>query len=97
MLQAYEEFYEGDPAEMAALVDEMEIPEEVDTSPEQLAKEYELYQRIQLYPVDGGIDEESFQRMADFLIDVGQITEDQVVTYEDAIDPTFVDQAMESE
>ena len=97
MLQAYEQFYEGDPAEMAALVEEMEIPEEVDTSLEQLQREYELYQEIELYPVEGGIDEEAYQRMTEFLLRVGQITEDQIVAYEDAIDTTFVEQAMQEE
>lgn len=94
MMQAYEAFYEGDPAEMAALPETMDIPEEVDTDAAALQKEYELYQEIGLYPLDGGISEESYQLMADFLIRVGQITEDQVVAYEDAIDPEFVDMAM---
>jgi ABC-type nitrate/sulfonate/bicarbonate transport system substrate-binding protein len=92
MLQAYEQFYEGDPAEMVALIED--IPEPVETSLEALQKEFELYQQIQLYPLDGGIDRESFERMAEFLVEVGQLEPDQVVAYEDAIDPSFVEAAL---
>jgi ABC-type nitrate/sulfonate/bicarbonate transport system substrate-binding protein len=93
MLQAYEEFYEGDPAEMVALIED--IPEEVNASPEALQAEYELYQEIGLYPVDGGIGQEVYDRMADFLVEVGQLEADQIVPYEEGINTSFVDAAME--
>jgi len=92
MLEAYAQFYEGDPAEMVAMIED--IPEVVDTDAAALQKEYELYQEIGLYPLDGGIDQESYDRMAAFLQEVGQIEADQVVAYEDGIDTSFVESAM---
>lgn len=95
MLEAYAQFYEGDPAEMVTLVED--IPEEVDTDAAALQKEYELYQEIGLYPLDGGVSIEAYEMMTEFLVDVGQLEEDEVVAYEDAIDPSFVEALMMSE
>jgi ABC-type nitrate/sulfonate/bicarbonate transport system substrate-binding protein len=95
MLEAYAQFYEGDPAEMVTLVDD--IPEEVDTDAAALQKEYELYQEIELYPLDGGISQDAYDRMTAFLVDVGQLEEGQTVPYEDAIDPSFVEAALATE
>jgi ABC-type nitrate/sulfonate/bicarbonate transport system substrate-binding protein len=92
MLEAYAQFYEGDPAEMVKLVDD--IPEVVDTDAAALQKEYELYQQIELYPLDGGINQDAYERMTEFLVDVGQLEDGQQVPYEDAIDPSFVEAAM---
>jgi ABC-type nitrate/sulfonate/bicarbonate transport system substrate-binding protein len=95
MLQAYADFYEGDPAAMVGLVGELDIPEEVNASDSALEKEYVLYQEIGLYDVEGGISEEAFTRISEFLVAVGQLEEDQVVDYATAIDPTFVEAAMQ--
>jgi ABC-type nitrate/sulfonate/bicarbonate transport system substrate-binding protein len=95
MLQAYADFYEGDPAAMVGLVGELDIPEEVNASDAALETEYILYQEIGLYDVEGGISEEAFSRISEFLVAVGQLEEDQVVSYEDAIDPSFVEGAMQ--
>jgi hypothetical protein len=76
-------------------VGELEIPEEVNASDTALETEYILYQEINLYNVEGGISEEAFSRISEFLVAVGQLEEDQVVSYEDAIDPSFVAGAMQ--
>ena len=91
MLEAYAQFYEGDPAEMVALAED--IPEEVDTDAAALEKEYVLYQEIELYPLDGGLSEDSYNRITEFLVGVGQLEEGQVVAYADAVDPSFVEAA----
>ena len=93
MLETYAEFYEGDSTEMAALKEG--IPEAEPLEEKALVGEYDLYKSIQLYPLDGGLDQDYYDRMADFLVEVGQLEPDQVVAYEDAVDPSFVKASME--
>lgn len=89
MLETYAEFYEGDSTEMAALKEG--IPEAEPLEEKALIGEYELYKTIKLYPLDGGLDREYYDRMADFLVEIGQLEPEQVVPYEDAVDPSFVE------
>lgn len=89
MLETYAEFYEGDSTEMAALKEG--IPEAEPLEEKALIGEYNLYKNIELYPLDGGLDPEYYNRMADFLVEIGQLEPDQVVPYEDAVDPSFVE------
>jgi ABC-type nitrate/sulfonate/bicarbonate transport system substrate-binding protein len=88
MLETYAEFYEGDSTKMAALKEG--IPEAVPLEETALIGEYELYKTIGLYPLDGGLDPEYYDRMAEFLVEVGQLEPDQVVPYEEAVDTSFL-------
>jgi NitT/TauT family transport system substrate-binding protein len=91
VIETSAQFYAGDPAEMAARKDEH--PETSTLDVEGLTGDYELYQRIKLFPEDGGVSEEAWTGITEFLVRVGQLEEDQVVPYADAIDPTFVEAA----
>jgi ABC-type nitrate/sulfonate/bicarbonate transport system substrate-binding protein len=90
ILETYAEFYEGDSAQMATLKEG--IPEAEPIEETALVGEYNLYKEIGLYPLDGGLDQEYFDRMADFLVEIGQLEPDQVVPYEEAVDPSFLGQ-----
>lgn len=86
MLEVYEEFYSGDPAEMAAMKEGIPEAEPLDT--DELIGDYELYQSIELYPRDGGLDPSYYDAISDFLVEIGQLEPDQVVPYEEGVDPT---------
>jgi ABC-type nitrate/sulfonate/bicarbonate transport system substrate-binding protein len=89
MLESFEEFYAGDPAEMAAMKEGIPEAEPLDT--DALIGDYELFQSIELYPLDGGLDEESYTAITDFLVEVGQLEPDQVVPYEEAVDTSLLE------
>lgn len=92
MLDAYDEFYAGDPAAMAALKDE--IPEAEPLVAEELAEDFALYQEIELFPRDGDLHQEQYDSIVQFLADIGQLEEDQTVPYEDVVDRSFVEDAL---
>lgn len=91
VLDTYEEFYAGDPAEMAPLKEGIPEAEPLDTTA--LAGDFELYQEVGLYPTDGGLDPKYYNAMTDFLVEIGQLEEDQVVPYEEAVDPSILEAA----
>ena len=93
VLETNRRFYEGDPAEMAARKDDH--PETATLDIDGLIGDFELWQEIELFPQDGGVSEEAFNGITEFLTDAGQLTEDTTVSYEDAVDPSFVDAAQE--
>jgi|GEM_PF-3281906 len=92
MLEVYEEFYGGDAAEMATMKEGIPEAEPLDT--DELVGDYELFQSIKLYPSDGGLDPEYFDRMTDFLVEIGQLEQDQVVPYDEVVDTSALDAAM---
>ncbi|MFQ5856502.1 MAG: ABC transporter substrate-binding protein [Anaerolineae bacterium] len=92
MLETYEEFYAGDPAEMAPMKEG--IPEAEPLDEGALVGDYELFKRVGLYPQDGGLDPAYYNAMTDFLVAVGQLEPDQVVPYEDAVDPSILEAAL---
>lgn len=91
MIETSRRFYEGDPAEMAALKDQYPETETLDL--DGLIGDFELWQEIRLFPEDGGVSEEAFTAITEFLTEAGQLTGDTTVTYEDAVDPSFVEAA----
>jgi len=92
-LESYARFYEGDPQAMAEEMLAEERPETAGLDPAEVAGDFALYQEIQLFPLDGGLDEAYFTRMNDLLVEVEQLTTDETLAYDDVIDPTFVDAA----
>lgn len=92
VLETYDQFYALDPAEMVAMVEG--IPETVDLDLNVLESEYRLYQEIKIYPVDGGLSEDSFMAMTNWLVEQGQLDAAQVVSYETAVTPRFVEAAL---
>lgn len=93
VLETNRRFYEGEPAEMAERKDEHPETETLDI--DGLVGDFELWQEIRLFPEDGGVGEEAFNDITQFLIDAGQLTEDTTVSYEDAVDPSFVEAVRE--
>ena len=92
-LQAYEEFYAGDPQEMAEAFLAEERPETAGLDPAETASDFESYQETKLFPVDGGIDKALFDRMNTLLVEAGQLRQDEVLPYEQVVDPSFVEAA----
>lgn len=84
-------FYAGDPAEMAALKDDH--PETSTLDIDGLTGDFELYQKIKLFPEDGGVTEAAWTGITQFLVRVGQLEEGQVVPFADAIDGRAVEAA----
>jgi ABC-type nitrate/sulfonate/bicarbonate transport system substrate-binding protein len=95
ILQTYSDFYESDPAEMAELIND--IPEDVEIELDILETEYSLYQEINLYPVDGGLNDEMYTQMVDWLVERGQLDEGDVVDFQTANDVMWIETAMEDE
>lgn len=93
MLDAYEEFYQSDPQELAAMKDTVPGSDALDA--EELAGDFELYQEIGMFPVDGGLEQEHYDAMVDFLLELGQLEQDQVVPYEEAVDTSILETAQE--
>jgi len=91
VMETSAQFYAGDPATMAAKKDDH--PETSTLDVEGLTGDFELYQRIKLFPEDGGVSEAAWTGITEFLVRVGQLEEGQVVPYADAIDPSFVEAA----
>lgn len=93
VLETNRRFYEGDPAQLAERKDE--YPETATLDIDGLIGDFELWQEIRLLPEDGGVSEQAFNDITQFLIDAGQLTEDTTVSYEDAVNPSFVEAAGE--
>ncbi len=91
VMETNRRFYAGDPAEMAALKDDYPETETLDI--DGLIGDFELWQEIRLFPQDGGVTEEAYNGITQFLRDAGQLTDDTTVPYEDAVDPSFVEAA----
>lgn len=91
MLDAYEKFYDADPAAMAK--EAVEIPELTGLEEESAAADLKLYQEIKLFPLDGGLGKDLFTAMIDTLVSVNQLKQEDVVPYEDVIDTSLVDAA----
>lgn len=89
VMETYRRFYDRDALEMSE--EKQVIPEADPLTVETLADDFRLYQDVGLYPVDGGLDPVYYERITDFLVEVGQLTEDQVVPYEEAVVTTFLE------
>ena len=92
-LQAYEEFYAGDPTELAEAYMAEERPETAGLDPAETAEDLAAFQETQVFPTDGGLDQELFDRMNELLVTAGQLSEDEVLPYGDVVDRSFVDAA----
>lgn len=92
-LQAYEEFYAGDPVELAESYLAEERPETAGLDPAETAEDLAAFQETKVFPTDGGIDKELFDRMNELLVTAGQLSQDEVLAYEDVVDRSFVDAA----
>lgn len=93
VIESSRRFYEGDPAEMAAMKDDHPETETLDL--DGLIGDFVLWQEIRLFPEDGGVGQDAFDGITEFLTDAGQLTEDTTVSYEDAVDPSFVEAVSE--
>jgi len=91
MIETSRRFYEGDPAEMAAMKDQYPETETLDL--DGLVGDFELWQEIRLFPEDGGVSEDAFTAITELLTEAGQLTGDTTVSYDDAVDPSFVEAA----
>ena len=92
-LQSYEQFYAGDPAQLAKDALAEERPETAGLDPDETAADFEAYQKMKLFPTDGGLGQSLFDGMNQLLVDGKQLTQDEVLKYGDVIDTTFVDDA----
>lgn len=92
-LAAYERFYAGDPQAMAEEMLADERPETEGLDPAEVAGDFELFQEVQLFPTDGGLDETLYTRMNELLTEVGQLEDGQALPYADVVDRTFVEAA----
>ena len=82
-LQSYVQFYAGDPQALADAALAEERPETDGLDAAETAADFAAYQAMKLFPTDGGNDKALFDRMNQLLIDGGQLTQDQLVAYED--------------
>jgi NitT/TauT family transport system substrate-binding protein len=89
MVETHQRFYETDPADLAARKDEYAETEPLDL--DGLIGDFTLWQEIELFPTDGGVTEAQYDGITQLLVDAGQLTEDTTVSYEDAVNPSFVD------
>lgn len=89
MIETNRQFYEAEPAELAGRKDEYPETEVLDL--DGLIGDFELWQEIQLFPMDGGITEAAYERITELLVDAGQLEEETTVPYEDAVDPSIVE------
>lgn len=89
MLEANRQFYEADPAELAARKDD--FPETAPLDLDGLIGDFELWQEIELFPADGGVSEDAYEGITQLLLDAGQLDEETSVPYEDAVDPSVVE------
>jgi ABC-type nitrate/sulfonate/bicarbonate transport system substrate-binding protein len=92
-LQAYEEFYAGDPAELAEAYLAEERPETTGLDPAETAEDLAAFQETKVFPTDGGLDQALYDRMNELLVTAGQLTQDEVLPYTDVVDRSFVDAA----
>ena len=92
-LQSYEEFYAGDPAQLAEAYLAEERPETSGLDPAETAEDLAAFQSTKVFPTDGGVDQELFDRMNELLVSAGQLTQDEVLPYGDVVDRSFVDAA----
>lgn len=90
-VQSYREFYEGDPEELAAAYLAEERPETAGLDPAETAADLAAFQETTLFPVDGGLDQALFDAMNELLVSAGQLTEDEVLSYDEVIDTSFVE------
>lgn len=95
VLQAYEQFYEADPAELAEEWLSRELPITAGLEVDVTAEDFRQYQEIELFPTDGGLDETLFTRMNELLVEVGQLSEDETLPYEEVIDPSVLERAQQ--
>jgi ABC-type nitrate/sulfonate/bicarbonate transport system substrate-binding protein len=93
MMETNEQFYASDPAELAARKDEYPETELLDL--DGLTGDFELWQEIELFPTDGGVTQEAYDGITQFLLDAGQLTDETTVPYEDAVNPSFVEAVSE--
>lgn len=94
-IQSYEQFYAGDPVELANAALAEERPETAGLDPAETAEDFRAYQAMKLFPTDGGLDQALFDRMNALLVEGGQLTQDQVLGYADVIDTSFVAEVTE--
>lgn len=93
VLEAYEQFYAADPAELAADWLGRELPATAGLDVDVTAEDFRQYQEIELFPIDGGLGEDLYTRMNDTLVSVGMIEDDEILPYDDVVDATFVEAA----
>jgi len=90
VLESSRQFYEQDPAELAARKDDLPETETLDL--DGLIGDFELWQEIELFPTDAsGVSEEAFDGITNLLLDAGQLDADTTASYEDAVDPSFAE------
>ena len=85
------QFYNEDPATLAARKDDIPQAETLDV--DALTGDFEQFQQVRLFPTDGGISKEQYDAMVQFLVDQELLDENQRVEYENAVDPSFVEAA----
>jgi ABC-type nitrate/sulfonate/bicarbonate transport system substrate-binding protein len=90
-LQAYEEFYAADPAQLAEewLGRELAVTEGLEV--EVTAEDFRQYQEINLFPTDGGLDEEMFNRMNELLVEVDMLAQGDTLPYADVVDSSVLE------
>lgn len=93
MIETNRRFYETDPAELAARKDEYPETEPLDL--DGLIGDFELWQEIELFPTDGGVTQEAYDGITEFLLDAGQLDEETTVPYADAVDPSIVEAVLD--
>lgn len=93
MIETHRQFYESDPTALAERKDE--YPETEPLGLEGLIGDFELWQEIELFPTDGGVTQEAYDGITQFLIDADQLTDETTVSYEDAVDASLVEAVTE--
>lgn len=88
VIETGKQFYQGDPAQMAAR--KKEIPQAETLDEGSLTGDFKQFQQIKLFPTDGGVGQQQYDAMVQFLIDQKQLDPGQRVEYSKAVDPSFV-------
>jgi len=95
VLEAYEQFYAADPAELAADWLGRELPATAGLDVDVTAEDFRQYQEIELFPTDGGLGEDLFTRMNETLASVGMLEEGDALPYDEVVDASILERAQE--
>ncbi len=90
MLDAWTKFYAGDATKMAKDAIALELNELQGLEEVSAAADLKLYQTMKLFPADGGLSTDMFQKMIDTLVAVNQLKSADVVAYKDCVDDTIL-------
>lgn len=93
VLQAYQKFYQGDPATICKDAINRGYNELQGLDAAGCTADLKLYQGEKLFPVDGGVGQSLFDPMITTLVAAGQMKQADEVPYAQSVDPSLVQAA----